>query len=300
MSANMIARSEKLLPGSELRRLRSGSYEEKIEEAAVIVRLLLGETPFQVVATREDGAIVYSDGRFLRMVLSESGPVLRDFDAEVFTPGNVRSFVEREATRVVDLFLGGSVKRAVGLLEMLVPLAAFPNDDVSRVSAVVFSPRLWRRVLEARREFVVRFLAESSLAGEGGQLHPKFGKLYDESIALPTQHECDCDEDQVIEDLRIVLNRLGSLRDEVSESLESVAGLLSNPDDEVTAMFAQFAGDLLSDLRSLHETASKAAEMMDDVRSRGKLCDTIVEGLRDREVASRFAVVVANRMIEAN
>jgi len=293
----MIERSNKLLPGTELRRLRMGSYESRIEETVRTVRALLGETPFEVVSTRDDGAIVFSDGKFLRLELTEEGPTLSDLDVEMFDTTTLYAFVEREAEVVADLFLHGSMKSAVSRLENLVPLAAIPDREVARAEALIAAQRPWKRLFEARREAIMAFLGDATVVLEEGRLRLKLGKLYDESIE---EGKLDGFEDRVAEVLRIVVERIEEARDEVEAALLAAEAPLSEATEPVSVTFRQFAHDLLADLRVLCDSSSHAIEVVDDIRARGKLCDTLVEGLYDREVASRFVVVVADRMVEAS
>ena len=300
MSARMIVSPDKLLPEAELRRLRIGSYEEKIGEAAAVARVLLGETPFQIVATRKNDAVVYADGKFLRVELREAGPAISELDVEVFESRGVRAYVEREARAIADLFLSGAVKRAVSRLENLVPRAAIDgqeDDPVAKIEAAMAAPRPWRRLFDARCDYITHFLGEVAGEVEYTRLHPKFGKLYDGSIEESNLINY---EDRVAEELGTVLNRLKEARQGVETALTNVSETLAESAGTVFDTLGHFALDLLSDLRSLHEVSSHTVAAVDDISVRGKLCDTLVEGLYDREVASRFVIVAASKMVEAS
>jgi len=297
VSPKMIESPNKLLPAAELRRLRIGSYEERIGEANAVARVLLGETPFQVVATREKDAVIYTDGKFLRMELREEGPTLSELDVEVFDGSSRPAYADREAVAVADLFLRGAVKLAVGRLENLVPLVRHGVGPVEKIEGRITAPRLWKRQFDARRDHIVRFLGEGAESLEEAQLRQNFGKLYDGSIEEGKLVE---HEDQVTEVLGIVLKRLGQIRDEVGTALATATDALAESAGTVADTFTRFADDLYGDLFALQEATSNAIETVDDTRSRGKLCDTLVAGLHDREVASRFVVVVAERMVEAS
>ena len=296
MSPKMIESPNKLLPAAELRRLRTGSHEAWIAEIANVARTLLGGEQFEVVATRKDGAVIYTDGKFLRLELRESGPVLSDLDVELFDAES-HTFARREAEAVADLFLRGAVKRAVTRLENLVPIVSASSDTVAKIESQVAAPRLWKRQFDARKDHIVRFLGEGAESLEEARLRQNFGKLYDGSIEEGKLVE---HEDQVTEVLGIVLNRLGQIRDEVGTALATATDALAESAGTVADTFTQFADDLYGDLFALQEATSNAIETVDDTRSRGKLCDTLVEGLHDREVASCFVVVVAGRMVEAS
>jgi hypothetical protein len=293
----MIASPNKLLPAAELRRLRTGSHESWIEEVRGVVRALLGGDQFEVVSTRADGAVIYTDGKFLRLELQESGPVLSDLDVELFDSASSYGFAQREAEAVADLFLRGAVRKAVTRLENLVPVVPSSVDDVAKVESQVNAPRLWKRQFRSREDHIIRFLGDRADGLEEARLRQNFGKLYDGSIEEGKLVE---HEDHVAEVLGIVLNRLGQIRDEVGTALATVTDTLAESAGTVADTFARFADDLYGDLFALHEATSHAIETVDDTRSRGRLCDTLVAGLHDREVASRFVVVVAERMVEAS
>lgn len=297
MSAKMIERSNKLLSDAELRRLRMGSYESRIEETVRAVRAALGDVPFEIVSTRDNGAVVFADEKFLRVTLTEDGPTLSDLDVEVFDTATRYAFVEREAGVVADLFLRGAMKSAVARLENLVPRAAISDTAVARIEAQIAVARPWKQMFEARREFILDFLGDEIVALEEGRLRLKLGKLYDGSIE---EGKLDSYVDRVAEVLGIVVGRIEQAHDEVRAAMLAVRSPLSEASEPVVSTFRQFADDLLSDLSALHESSSHAIEVVDDIRARGTLCDTLVEGLHDREVASRFVVVVADRMVEAS
>lgn len=301
MSAKMIGGSTKLVPSAELRRLRTGSYESKIAEAAQIVRGRLGDVPFEIVATRETEALVCMEGRFHRVPLrGESSAKPQVIDVEVFDESNVRAFAEREAHTIADLFLRGSVKTAVVRLENLVPFVpssmGLPRD-VLRVEAAVQAPRTWRRIFEARRDFIAQFIGDDQATLVAGRLRPCFGKLYDGSIEEGNLSECST---QVTEELGVVLDRLKGIGEAVVEARKSMALVEATESNEVWQSFRAFADDLSLDITMIRDTASKVLESLVDVSARGKLCDILIEALYDREVAGRFVVVVADRMAEAN
>jgi hypothetical protein len=229
--------------------------------------------------------------------LRESGPVLSDLDVEVFDRESWHGFAEREAGAVADLFLRGAVKSAVSRLRNLVPLARPTMDPVNRIESLMASPRLWKRQFQARHDQVATFLGDEVAALNEGRLHWNFGKLYDGSIE---DGKLDSYEDRITESLGIVLGRLERIRDEVGTALATATDALAESAGTVADTFAQFADDLFSDLRTLHEASSKTIETVDDPRSRGRLCDALAEGLHEREIAGRFVVVVANRMVEAS
>ena len=289
--------NRKLVPASELRRLRIGSYEEKIGEANAVARVLFGEAVFEIVATRESDAIVYSDGRFLRMEFHEEGPRLSDLDVEVLDPSNVWEFVGREASLIAGLFLEGSRDMATTRLQNLVPSVPARRDALAQVEYVAASPREWRRTFKARSKAFGRFVGDDLSGLEESRLHAKFKKLYDESI---NEGKLADYSDRVAEDLKTVTQRLAKMHEDTAAALASMRDQLSNPVEgaEILGAFTRFAEDLVDDLRLLDETHSHALEVVDGVGARGRLHDIVVEGLHEREVASRFVVVVAEKMAD--
>lgn len=297
MSPDMIEGSEKLLSDVEIRRLRIGSYEEHISEAASVARALMGEKPFHLVATREKDAVLFSDGKFLRMELRESGPTLSELDVETFDQTSRPNLVSREALATVDLFLRGDVQAAVTRLETLVPMVRSSGDPVEKIESQMVAPRMWRRWFSARGDQFVEFLQESGEVAGEVQLHPNFERLYDGPIEGA---ELIIYAARITEGLNAVLDRLERTQKAVEEALETTRGSLTESSESVVHLFADFASDLRDDLHSLHEVTLQTIEAVDDVSLRGRLCDTLVRGLRDRETATRFVVAVASRMVEAS
>jgi hypothetical protein len=287
--------SRKLIPASELRRLRIGSYEEKISEAAAVARVLFGDAPCEIIATRENDVVVYSDGKFFRMELREDGPALSDLGVEVFDSSNVHTFVEREAETIAGLFMEGAVNAATRRLRNLVPVVPTKRDALAQVEFVAAAPREWRRIFEVRSKAFGRFVGDDLSGLEEAQLRPQFEKLYDGSI---NEGKLKSYSDRVAGDLKTVAQRLERMHEDTAAALASVQDQLSDPSEgaAVLGVYKGFAEDLVDDLRLLDETFSHALEAVDDVGARGRLHDVAVVGLHEREVASRFVVVVADRM----
>lgn len=292
----MIENLNKLLSASELRRLRTGSYESWIEEVRGVVRALVSGDQFEVVATRKDGAVIYTDGKFLRLELCESGPVLSDLDVELFEERSP-TLAQREAVAVADLFLRGAMRKAVTRLEGAVSVVRATTDAVALIESQIVSPRLWKRQFDARKGHIIRFLGDRAAGLEEAQLRWNFGKLYDGSVEEGKLVE---HQGRVAEALADVMGRLGQIRDEVGSSLVMVSDALAESAGTIADTFACFADDLYGDLSTLHEATSHVIETVDDTRSHGRLCDMLVAGLHDREVAGCFVVVVAERMVEAS
>lgn len=287
----------KLIPAPELRRLRIGSFEEKIGEAKAVAQALLGPVPFEIIATRENDAVVYTDGRFLRLELREEGPRFSPLDVDVVDPSSIHAFVEDEAQLIAKLFLEGSLQMALEHLQNLVPSVPSKRDALAQVEFAVSAPRHWRRVFAARSKQFGRFCGDDLSSLEEGRLRPKFDRLYDEPI---NEDKLGDYADRVTEDLETVTQRLEQMQEATAAALTSLGESLLDPaeGDEVLESFGHFAEDLADDLRLLGGTYSHALEAVDGVSARGRLHDIIVEGLHEREVASRFVVVVATRLAD--
>lgn len=301
MSAKMIETPEKLIPAAELRRLRMGSYEDRIEEAAGHVRVLLGEKPFQIVSTFENGVVFFSDGKFHRALFEADGePSVTSVDVEIFEGPAQHAFAVREAGAIVDLLVRGAEAQAARRLGKLVPaVSATPGDGgwVERIEASLHTPRLWRRVFVDRSDRIASFIGESAQEAEEARLRRQFGKLYDGSIE---ESNLDSHKNQVEEGLRVVSDRLEQIQDRVEVASVDIMVALSESENPVLLAVGSFTSDLLDDLRAIREAVSNAASELDDVRVRGKLCDTLAGGLHDLEIASRFVDVTAERMVEAS
>ena len=275
----MIKKDDSLpITPSELRRLRCGSYESRIEDAAAGAREHFGDVPFEIIATRENGVVVLSEGR-CQLIAVEGGDTLAE-DLNV----DMRSLssMKQEARNIVDLFLNGSSRAAVCRLEELVPTAP---SIMKMVEMAVNEDRPWHSLFSDRQEHIKSFIGED---GASDQLRQKFGRLYDESI-----------DDSAQEDLESVVDRLAVLKNSVESSLGSVEELLGEATDPVLEQFRFFAEDLLDDLRLLHEESSNAMTAIDGFYDHEVLSSIIVRGLSDREAASRFVVAAASEMIEA-
>jgi hypothetical protein len=309
----MIGLSRKLMAVSELRRLMQGSYEQKISEAGEAIRAhftkMQGEEkPVEIVSTHSDSVVVMSEGMFhrARFETSDNGSIrvteVAPLDVEVFDESGLDSFVQREASEVVDLFMRGSTKAALSRLGDLAPLVhRNPARDqakvVEAVVAALGAPRPWKRFFEARGSHLKRFILDDLAELEEGRLHPKFSKLYDGTI---DEGKLNGYSDLVDEDLEIVIDRLEVVKDATHSAFETAGGSLHKIDgSDIVPIYEGFATDLIDDLRAIHELGSRAAFEISDVGAKGQLRDVLAEGLHAREVASRFVVVVANRLTEA-
>lgn len=302
VSAQMIVGSSKLVTPAELRRLRCGSYEALIEEIEKKVRAFLGDTPFEVIATRESEVLVCTEDGF-RLISMSADPEerIQSVDVEVFDASNRRAFVEREAGAIARLFTQGALKEAVTRLETLVPLIpasrGFPRA-VLHIEALDRSPRIWRRIFDARRAFIEAFLSEDLISLTERRLRPRFEWLYDGSIAESKLTDYAGDVTEVLGE---VLGRLGQVKVQAHQAYQSIAAASRmSEEDELLGICQAFAEDLVCDLSRLCEAGSRALVSVTEIQARGRLCDVLIEALNDREVASRFVVVVATKMGEAN
>jgi len=266
----------KLLPASELRRLRTGSYEDRIESAAAALRGHFGDRAFEIISTRDNGTVVFSEGAFQLIRLEASEAVVTDLRVEVFDHTNASTFIEREASTIVSLFMEGATDIAISRLRALVP--AVPQTP--QVDALLAISRPWLRLFEERRDSIIDFIGGEMASIESDLLRRK---LYDEPI-------------NVAESLESLIDRLGKIRSDV----ESVLILEAESSEPIFDLFGRFATDLFDDLQILHEVSSNVMTTAKDAHDRSKLYDSLIEGLRDREIASCFVVTAANRMVEAS
>lgn len=294
--------SGKLVPSAEVRRLRAGSYEQKIERVAAAVQEHFGETPAHVVATREDEAVVLLGEQFM-LVSFANGAVLghEPIEVEVLDEADQHRVLQREVADIVGLYLGGARDKAAERLTELAPMvrirgAAQPDKIVETLEWMVNADRFWTGAYKEREEAICAFLDEPAQTLEEARLHPVFRKLYD---GLIKRGNLDGYTDLVDDDLAMVTARLEAVYESVSEAVESLseAPADSSGGEDVLPMFEGFATDLLDDLRSIREMGRTAVRRIADVRTRGKLRDLMAEALHSREVAGRFVVAVADRLI---
>ena len=306
MSANMIETPKKLLPASELRRLRIGSYEERIEEVGRALDSFYGPGAFDIVATREDCAVVHTAEGYHRVGVEDGTcRVIQELDVRDYESASTYSLVEEAAGRVAEKVIQGDIRSAVELLDgVMGSVAALPavapgvDFEVVRLEGYLKRPALWRRLLRSRREGFEVFLGEELQELQEGRLISDFSKLYDGAVGSANLYEC---EDEVETRLAAVGERLRALQAEVVEALKTAEYELREEQTEggpVEALLA-FMRDLRDDLREVRWRGEDALVTVDGVRSRGKLCDVLVEELHDREVAGRFSAVAARRLSEA-
>ena len=302
MSANMIESPKKLLPVSESRRLRTGSYEERIESAMRALESFYGPGAVDLIATRDDCAVVSTAAGYHRVSI-EGGTcrVIQELDVQDYESASTYMAMEEAAGRVADKVVQGDIRAAVQLLEgILGGVAALPpttpgvDFEIVRLEGYMKRPTLWRRLFEARRDSFEDFLDGRLQELQEGRLISDLSKLYDGSIEVAN---LDDYEDQVEVQLAAVGERLRGLQAEVLEALKTVE--LGLRDEQTVETFLAFTRDLRDDLREVRRRCEDALVTVDGIRSRGKLCDVLVEELYDREVAGRFVVVAAERLSEA-
>jgi hypothetical protein len=309
----MITISNKLVPAAELRRVTSGSFEQKIETSSEIITTHLRDQVFgedaqiEVVATYADHAVVHAKGLFHKVDLreSESGAIhvvgVSPLEVETIDESDVSKFAAREAESVVDLFFKGSVEAARGKLRGILPIVLTDrqrdeSQAVEAVESLLTAPRSWRTLFQERSAQFKRFILDELETLEEHRLQSKFQVLYEGSIDGP---ELSGYADLVAEDLGIVLDRIAAIQESTESAYRAAAPALDAASEEGDAtfpMYKGFAEDLNNDLQQLHDRASKAALEIEDVACRGKLRDMLAEAVHPYEVASRFVVAVATRL----
>lgn len=306
MSANMIGTSRKLLPVSELRRLRTGSYEERIEHVYQVLESHYGPG-VDLIATRDDCAVVRTPEGYYR-VRVEGGKthVIGSLDVWDYGPESAYAAVESAAGGIAERVIRGDTRAAVQLLvETIGGMGAVPavapgvSFEVVRLESYLKRPALWRRFLESRRREFEDFLGEELRELREGRLISDLSQLYDGSIESEDTESC---EGEVESQLAVVGARLEALQSEVVGALKTAEHELRQEQKEGASIgsFLAFARDLRDDLRETRRRSDDALVTVDGIRSRGKLCDVLVEELYDREVAGRFMAVAARRLSEAD
>jgi len=298
---------QKLVPASELRRISTGSYEEKIEAVRGVVvdhlREVLGTSEVKVVATHSDHVVAHAGGCFHRVDLKTSDKgATRVVDVgalQVETYEEPTKFATKEAERVVDLFFHGAVDQAQEKLVGIIPLVITDQkrDEDQRVEGVeelIGADRPWRTLFEERSAQLKEFILDELEVLEAHRPQPKYRALYEGSI---DESKLGSYADLVEEDLEIMLDRIEAVRETTLTAFKRARpALRESGDDEVFPMYEQFAVDLIDDLGTVHEAGSRAAFEIEDVGCRGKLRDRLAESIHNYEVASRFVVAVAQRL----
>ena len=299
MSATM-AQTGKFLPISEYRRLFDGSLESRLESMRKVLETgcssFLGSAPVTVIATRDDGGVVYAKEGFHRVMVSavDSGEqyvsAVSPLKVDTFEASTRDAYLMREANRAVDLFMRGLMPRA---FEVVDDLAILVDSDPTRaavsrvavVETVMSLPRKWRQTLEERRE-QFQGLPESELHLDSG----KYRELY-EGGESPVAHAA-----AIRADLSAVMRLLSEMTSEVAAASQTMQ--LADDDSAALPHAVAFAEDLLEDLRSVEEHAKRAESSVCLVEYLGKLRDVVVEALPDYQLAVAFVKTVAGRLAE--
>lgn len=313
MSATMIPLSnDKLLTDAEMRRLREGSYEDKVSriQTAVLAsasdHFVEGST-VEVLATHPDKAIVTADGHFFEVRLAETtGKEVRivgvsPLKVEAYDKDNLSHYVQREAQEAVDLFMRGSTQAAVDRILAAVPYinkSTASNDySLESVQSEISKNASWKKTLTERSQEIKKLIRTQ--LGQGAIEAPreaKFRLLHEET----DREKLTGYKNLVSEDLDNVIHQITTLWEDAVEAREVAGSAVEGHEDTILSVFSSFVSGLVEDLQSLGERATVAsAASRGDVAAQSKLHDMLIEGLRPYEVGTRFAVAVAQRLDEA-
>jgi hypothetical protein len=303
--------SNRYIPTEEVRRLTIGSYEHliaRIDEAvrSDAARLFGAKIEAHVVGTFSGYAIVLAeDGRFLRIKYDEVKGSVRVVGHEMlkvasYSPDELGSYLKSESQRAVDSLLRGNVEEALSRLKGLTRFVERrPTHDepqiVEAMATFYRSDRLWRRVFQEKADHIRRMVLDEITAIHEDRLQVKFRSLYDGSVSAT---DLESYRELVIENLNQIGERTDNLLRQVTDAAREAKGR-KDGEAVVTSLFA-FADDLVEDLRSVKKTASESTRQLTRVDCLGKFHDTLAEGFRDRELASRFVIKMSKRLGEAN
>lgn len=307
--------NERLLTDSEFRRLRSGSYEDKVSRIRNAVLETASDhfvegAEVEVLATHPDRVVVSADGQFYEAKIETTSLdeyrviSVSPVGVEAYDSDSLSQYVQKEASVAVDLFLKGSQKQALDHMFSMAPYvdaetAVSPDMRVAAVSAELDKTSSWKSTLEQRSSEISTLIQEVLGEPLGEASEPKFRVL----------HECTDSEklttyaSLVSEDLDTVLARIASLWEDASEAREVSASALEKGAPEgpgVLDVYSSFVSGLVEDLQALGKVAESArVQIGDRVESQAKLHDMLIERLRPYEMGTRFAVAVAQRLDEA-
>jgi hypothetical protein len=310
--------NDRFLTDSELRRLREGSYEDKVGRIRDAVLATASDhfvegSEVEVIATHPDRAIVTADGLFFEAAISTNSlgeyritSVSPVDGVDAYDAGNLSQYVQKEASLAVDMFLQGSKKAA---LEHMFSFAPYVDENhpvsvdqwLAPVQNELDKDVAWKSTLE-QRESEISKLIQKSLGDAGA--HIPAGEVKFRSL-----HECtDRDKLQqysklVLEDVANLSIKLTSLWEDASEA-QSVAEsafeeVTEGNKDPVLSDFSVFVTGLVEGLQSLGTAVDTVRSQLGDrVAAHAKLHDMLIERLRPYEMGTQFAVAVAQRLEE--
>jgi hypothetical protein len=306
--------NERLLTDSEFRRLREGSYEDKVARIRDAVLAQASEhfvegVDIEVLSTYPDRVVLSAAGQFYEAKLETTN--LGEYRLVGVEPAGVESYdadslsqyVQKEASVAVDLFLKGSQKQALEHMFSMVPYvdsesAVTPDMRISAVAAELDKASSWKSTLEQRFGEMSGLAQE--LLGESLQLEeqePKFRMLHEGA----DREKLNTYASLVSEDLDTVLARMESLWEDASEAREIAnSAVVLEDSPEVLSVYSSFVSDLVDDLQALGVVTDSARVQIENrVEAQAKLHDMLIERLRPYEMGTRFAVAVAQRLDEA-
>ena len=279
------------VPPGELRRLRTGSYEDHTEAMVHDVRDHFKDAPFEIISTQKTSAVIVSEGKFYNVDTAEG--TVNVLDVETFNPSNVHIYATRKADKIAGLFIEGKLKTALTHLEDLVMTESLRElTPLSLLEGWLEAPRPWRRLYDTRRESIEAFLGDEIKLVESAQLRLLFEGMYDELI--------EGDSKRVVRSLEAVMRVLKRMKVETKEATSVIIDQTGKESEGIVEMLARFAFDLFEDLCALCDMGTPLIETTESVADRAKLHDMLVRGIRDRGVASRFVALTASKMVEAS
>lgn len=306
-----------IVSASDLRRLTHGSYEHKIARNRDVilegVAQESGSSPadLSILSTYDECAVVVGEnGKFWRVHLeaADSGDVhvvrITEEPVDALDVTNVGAALENGADRAVKAFMRGDLDAVKEQLSQLVSLTPSTSEEdgqaaISTLDSVFSSGRAWKRIYEERKSQIDRFVVNDLESLEADRLHPKFSKLYDGTLE---ESEYSNYAELVEEDLALVQRRYQNLFEGTDALVDAAqAGIVKAREGggAVVEIFEAFASDLLEDLQLIVKQSGRAAQKVTTIGGRGKLRDTLVEGLHTYEVAGRFVHEVAGRLAQA-
>lgn len=311
----MTTTSENLVSASDLRRITHGSYEFKIgqqhDEFMETIAERIGSSPeaIESVATYDDRLVVRSGDTFYSVQLetADNGDryvtLCTEEPVTVYDEATVGTLVENEVESAVDAYLKGDVSgalRRISEIVSLVPSTEHGSHEraISTIECVLDRPRVWKSVMESRKDRITRFLVNQLEDLESAKLVPKFGSLYSGNLE---ESELSVYAEVVDTDLDYVTQRYAKLETTLAESIataEEGAARARGKGGEVVELYEKFATDLLDDVQSVNKFVNRVLPKLTTINYRGKLRDTLVERLHRYEIAGCFVTQVAGRLAQ--
>lgn len=300
--------SDKFLPASELRRVRAGSYEQRVERLAEALgahyqKAYQTQAEVSVLATHPDKVVFVAESQVFIASYQESakGDIrftrLESAEVETVAPDRVKDYVRKGCAEIVEQFFQGDLKGCLARARELLPYAEKPDTQhvLEQVEVAAKAASVWKTALQ-NHERRAQALLGPKASLDDALFSPKFTVLYENEDGDAANYSA-----LVEEDLAVAANRLTEMYEEALVAVGKVeakirSGRELDEAEDVILMFGEFAQGFVKDLGILHDRTMRAVVEVSGVSSRGKLRDVLAEHSRPFELASRLVHEISMRV----